>query len=131
MAKRFHKYGKRQSDGFRSGLEGRVADDLTNNGVYWEYEQRKYNLVIPRSYTPDFVLGNGTVLEVKGYFDQEDRRLIKLFKEQHSDVDIRMVFQKPHQKLTKTGRMTYATWCDRYNVPWCQGPEIPKDWTVL
>ena len=131
MAKRFHKYGKRQADGFRSGLEGKVADDLTNNGVYWEYEQRKYNLVIPRSYTPDFVLGNGTVLEVKGYFDQEDRRLIKLFKEQHSDVDIRMVLQKPHQKLTKTGRMTYATWCDRYNVPWCQGPEIPKDWTVL
>ena len=131
MAKRFHKYGKRQADGFRSGFEGQVADDLSNNGVYWEYEQRKYNLVIPRSYTPDFVLGNGIVLEVKGYFDQEDRRLIKLFKEQHSDVDIRMVFQKPHQKLTKTGRMTYATWCDRYNVPWCQGPEIPKDWTVL
>jgi hypothetical protein len=131
MAKRFHKYGKRQPDGFRSGFEGKVADDLTNNGVYWEYEQRKYNLVIPRSYTPDFVLGNGTVLEVKGYFDQEDRRLIKLFKEQHSDVDIRMVLQKPHQKLTKTGRMTYATWCDRYNVPWCQGPSIPKDWTLL
>jgi hypothetical protein len=131
MAKRFHKYGKRQADGFRSGFEGQVADDLSNNGVYWEYEQRKYNLVIPRSYTPDFVLGNGVVLEVKGYFDQEDRRLIKLFKEQHSDVDIRMVLQKPHQKLTKSGRMTYATWCDRYNVPWCEGPSIPKDWTLL
>lgn len=131
MAKRFHKYGKRQADGFRSGFEGRVADDLNDNGVYWEYEQRKYNLVIPRSYTPDFVLGNGVVLEVKGYFDQEDRRLIKLFKEQHSDVDIRMVLQKPHQKLTKSGRMTYATWCDRYNVPWCEGPSIPKDWTLL
>ena len=131
MAKRFHKNGKRQADGFRSGFEGRVADDLNDNGVYWEYEQRKYNLVIPRSYTPDFVLGNGVVLEVKGYFDQEDRRLIKLFKEQHSDVDIRMVLQKPHQKLTKSGRMTYATWCDRYNVPWCEGPSIPKDWTLL
>jgi hypothetical protein len=99
--------------------------------VYWEYEQRKYNLVIPRSYTPDFVLGNGVVLEVKGYFDQEDRRLIKLFKEQHPDVDIRMVLQKPHQKLTKSGRMTYATWCDRYNVPWCEGPCLPRDWTLL
>ena len=131
MAKRFHKYGKRQADGFRSGFEGQVADNRSNNGVYWEYEQRKYNLVIPRSYTPDFVLGNGVVLEVKGYFDQEDRRLIKLFKEQHSDVDIRMVLQKPHQKLTKSGRMTYATWCDRYNVPWCEGPSIPKDWTLL
>lgn len=65
MAKRFHKYGKRQADGFRSGLEGKVADDLTNNGVYWEYEQRKYNLVIPRSYTPDFVLETELFLRSK------------------------------------------------------------------
>ncbi len=131
MAQRFHKYGKRQTDGFRSGFESRVAADLTKNGVYWEYEQHKYNLVIPRSYTPDFVLSNGVVLEVKGYFDAEDRRLIKLFKEQHGDVDIRMVLQKPHQKLTKTGSMTYARWCDKYNVPWCEGPSLPSDWTLV
>jgi hypothetical protein len=131
VARRFHKYGKRQADGFRSGFESRVAEDLTENGVYWEYEQRKYNLVIPRSYTPDFVLGNGVVLEVKGYFDAEDRRLIKLFKEQHSDVDIRMVLQKPHQKLSKGGKSSYADWCDKYNVPWCEGPSLPRDWTLL
>jgi len=131
VARRFHKYGKRQADGFRSPIEGQVADDLSENGVYWEYEQRKYNLVIPRSYTPDFVLGNGVVLEVKGWFDQEDRRLIKLFKQQHSDVDIRMVFEKAHRKLTKSSRMTYATWCDKYNVPWCEGPSLPRDWTLL
>jgi hypothetical protein len=65
---------------------------------------------------------------VKGYFDAEDRRLIKLFREQHPDVDLRMVLQKPHQKLTKTGRMTYATWCERYSVPWCEGSLIPKSW---
>lgn len=131
MARRFHKYGKRQTDGFRSGFESKVAKDLTNNGVYWEYEQRKFDLVIPRSYTPDFVLGNGVVLEVKGYFDAEDRRLIKLFREQHPDVDLRMVLQKPHQKLQKGGRMDYAGWCEKYNVPWCEGPSLPQDWVLL
>lgn len=129
MARRFHKYGKRQADGFRSGFEGKVADHLNAAGVNWEYEQYKYDLLIPRSYTPDFVLSNGVVLEVKGYFDAEDRRLIKLFKEQHPSVDIRMVLQKPHQKLTKTGSMTYARWCDKYSVPWCEGPIIPSSWS--
>ena len=131
MTRRFHKYGKRQTDGFRSGFESKVAKDLTNNGVYWEYEQRKFDLVIPRSYTPDFVLGNGVVLEVKGYFDAEDRRLIKLFREQHPDVDLRMVLQKPYQKLQKGGRMDYAGWCEKYNVPWCEGPSLPQDWVLL
>lgn len=131
MARRFHKYGKRQTDGFRSGFESKVAKDLTDNGVYWEYEQRKFDLVIPRSYTPDFVLGNGVVLEVKGYFDAEDRRLIKLFREQHPGVDLRMVLQKPHQKLQKGGRMDYAGWCEKYNVPWCEGPSLPQDWVLL
>jgi hypothetical protein len=128
MARRFHKYGKRQADGFRSGLEGQVAKQLTASGNQWTYESQSFDLLIPRSYTPDFFLDNGVVLEVKGYFDAEDRRLIKLFREQHPDVDLRMVLQKPHQKLTKTGRMTYATWCERYSVPWCEGSLIPKSW---
>jgi hypothetical protein len=128
MARRFHKYGKRQADGFRSGFEGQVAKQLTASGNQWSYESQSFDLLIPRSYTPDFFLDNGVVLEVKGYFDAEDRRLIKLFREQHPDVDLRMVLQKPHQKLTKTGRMTYATWCERYSVPWCEGSLIPKSW---
>jgi hypothetical protein len=128
MARRFHKYGKRQADGFRSGFEGKVADHLKTAGSDWTYESRSFNIQIPRSYTPDFFLENGVVLEVKGFFDAEDRRLIKLFKQQHPDVDIRMVFQKPHQKLTKTGVMTYALWCEKYNVPWCEGPSVPSDW---
>ena len=74
MARRFHKYGKRTRDGFRSGFESEVAKDLSNCGVPWTYETQKYDLVIPRRYTPDFVLGNGRVIEVKGYFDSEDRR---------------------------------------------------------
>jgi len=131
MSRRFHKYGKRQADGFRSGFEGKVADHLKSAGSDWTYESRSFNIQIPRSYTPDFFLENGVVLEVKGFFDAEDRRLIKLFKQQHPDVDIRMVLQKPHQKLTKTGVMTYALWCEKYNVPWCEGPFVPSDWLAV
>lgn len=130
MARRFHKYGKRQADGYRSGFESRVANHLKAAGSSWSYESRSFDLLIPRSYTPDFFLGNGVVLEVKGYFDAEDRRLIKLFSQQHPSVDIRMVLQKPHQKLTKTGVMTYATWCDKHNIPWCEGPTVPTDWLL-
>jgi hypothetical protein len=41
-----------------------------------------------------------------------------------------MVLQKPHQKLTKTGRMTYASWCEKHKVPWCEGPTIPSNWLL-
>jgi|TARA_R100000781_G_scaffold53050_1_gene34679 hypothetical protein len=129
MARRFHKYGKRTKDGYRSGFEGQVALNLKDCGVDFKYEQQKYDLVIPRSYTPDFVLKNGRVIEVKGYFDSEDRRLIRVFKEQHPDVDIRMCFQNPYAKLSKTAKMTYAMWCDKHNIPWCRGPHLPKRWT--
>ena len=131
MARRFHKYGKRTRDGYRSGFESEVAKDLTQLGVTYEYEKHKYDLVIPRSYTPDFVLANGKVIEVKGYFDSEDRRLMRVFKEQHPDVDIRMCFQNPHQRLSKTAKMSYAMWCDKHNIPWCRGPHLPQRWTLL
>jgi len=131
MARRFHKYGKRTRDGFRSGFESDVAHNLKEQGVYFEYEKHKYDIVIPRSYTPDLVLANNIVVEIKGMFDSDDRRLIRLFKEQHPDVDIRMCFQKPHQKLSRTAKMTYSQWCDKHNIPWCRGPHLPKRWTAL
>ena len=131
MARKFHKYGKRTKDGYRSGFEQEVAKHLEESKIDYEYEKKKYDVVIPRSYTPDFILPNGRVIEVKGYFDQEDRRLIRIFKEQHPDVDIRMCFQKPHQKLSKTAKMTYAMWCDKHNIPWCKGPCLPRRWTTL
>jgi len=53
------------------------------------------------------------------------------FKKQHPDIDIRMCFQNPHQKLSRTAKMTYAMWCDKHNIPWCKGPGLPRRWTTL
>jgi hypothetical protein len=106
---------------FRSGLEERVADLLCNLGVSYEYESTRVPYVIQHNYTPDF-------LECKGYWDPEDRRKIKAVKKQNPDLDIRMVFQSPYNKISKKSKTTYAMWCDRLDIPWCEFHSIPINW---
>ena len=113
---------------FRSGLEERVADLMCELGVKYEYESTKVSYVIQHHYTPDFVLPNGTYLECKGYFAPEDRRKIKNVKEQHPELDIRMVFQNPYNKISKRSKTTYAKWCEKNNIPWTSFTTIPIEW---
>ena len=61
-------------------------------GVSFEYETTKVDYTIAHNYTPDFVLSNGVILETKGYWDDEDRRKMRNIKQQHPELDIRMVF---------------------------------------
>ena len=86
---------------FRSGLEEKVADLLCNLGVKYEYETEKVPYTIPHLYTPDFFLPNGIVLECKGYWDAEDRRKIKAVKQQHPEIDLRMVFNDGGKQILK------------------------------
>ena len=113
---------------FRSGLEERVADLLCNLGVSYEYESTKVPYVIQHNYTPDFLLPNGVFLECKGYWDAEDRRKIKAVKQQHPELDLRMVFQAPYNTITKKSKTTYAAYCDKLNIPWCSFANIPIKW---
>lgn len=59
---------------FRSKLEEKVADLLSNLGVSYEYESTKVSYVIQHNYTPDFILPSGIWLETKGYWDSKDRK---------------------------------------------------------
>lgn len=113
---------------YRSGLEEKVADLLNNLGVIYEYETNKVAYTISHYYIPDFILPSGVILEVKGYFGPEDRRKIKNIKQQSPDVDIRMVFQSPFNKISKSSKTTYAKWCDRLDIPWCAFYDIPIEW---
>ena len=115
---------------FRSGLEERVADLLCELGVTYEYESTKVPYVIQHSYTPDFLLPNGVFLECKGYWDPEDRRKIKAVKTQSPELDIRMVFQAPFNKISKKSKTTYAKWCERHNILWCSYATIPLEWLI-
>jgi hypothetical protein len=115
---------------FRSGLEEKVADLMVNLGVKYEYESTKVPYQIMHSYTPDFLLPNGIFLETKGYWEASDRRKMKAVKEQHPELDIRMVFQSPYNKISKKSKTTYAKWCEKHDIPWASYGNIPIDWLV-
>ena len=114
--------------GFRSKLEENVADLLFQLKVDYEYESRHFPYVIQHQYCPDFILPNGTILECKGYWSPADRRKIKQVVKDNPDLDLRMVFQNPFNRISKKSKTTYAKWCTRYGIKWCAYHAIPVEW---
>ena len=113
---------------FRSGLEEKVADLMIDLGVKYQYESTKVPYVIHHNYVPDFILPNGIYLECKGLWEPEDRRKIKAVIQQHPEIDLRMVFQAPYNKISKRSKTTYAKYCDQHSIPWCHYGSIPAEW---
>ena len=113
---------------FRSGLEEKVADLMVNLGVEYEYEADKLPYIIEHSYIPDFRLPNGIYLETKGLWESEDRRKVLAVIQQHPEIDLRMVFMSPYNKINKKSKTTYAKWCDKHNIKWCHYGSIPIEW---
>ena len=113
---------------FRSGLEEKVADLMVELGVKYEYESTKIPYIIRHNYTPDFLLPNGIYLECKGYWSPEDRRKIKQVKQTNPDIDLRMVFQAPYNRISKKSKTTYAQFCERLSIPWTRYDSIPIEW---
>lgn len=114
---------------FRSGLEERTAKYLKKLKVKFTYEKIKirWQDLRYRTYTPDFVLANGIIVETKGRFIVSDRQKHLMIKEQHPDLDIRFVFSNPNSKLYKGSKTTYADWCDKHGFKWAK-EEIPLEW---
>lgn len=123
-------YARARAAGYRSGLETRNAKRLDHLGADYEYEPFKLPFVQPakpRTYLPDFVLPNGIVIDTKGRWITEDRQKFKMIAEQHPDIDIRLVFSNPYQKIGKTSRTTYAMYADRMGLKWAK-EIIPQEW---
>ena len=114
---------------YRSGLEEKVAKELTTKGITFQYEERKvkYDVHETRTYTPDFELPNGIIIETKGRFTTYDRKKHLLIQKQHPSLDIRFVFSNPNSRLYKGSKSTYASWCDKYNFKYAK-KLIPKEW---
>ncbi|TPJ33652.1 hypothetical protein [Mesorhizobium sp. B2-8-3] len=116
--------------GFRSGLEEINARHLEAHGVEVRFETLKVPYVVPetrRTYTPDFPLPNGIIVETKGKLEPKDRAKHLFIKLQHPELDIRFVFQRPHDKIVKGSKTTYAMWCDKYGIKWATRV-IPVEW---
>lgn len=117
--------------GYRSGLEEQTGINLTEREVSFEYEKMKITWLDSkeRSYTPDFVLKNGIIIETKGRFVSADRRKHKEIKKQYPDLDIRFVFSNSRSKLYKGAKSTYGEWCDKHGFLYSD-KVIPELWTV-
>lgn len=116
--------------GFRSGLEEKVAGDLTSRGVLFTFEKLKVKYTMPESnhtYTPDFQLANGIIVETKGRFLAADRKKHLLIQQQRPDLDIRFVFQRAKTPITTGSATTLAMWADKNGFKWAE-KLIPEAW---
>ena len=116
-------------EGYRSGFEDDVAKELRSKGIKFTYEEEKIKWVDlkVRTYTPDFVLPNGIIIETKGRFVANDRRKHKEISKQFPELDIRFVFQNSRAKLYKGARSSYGDWCKKYGFQYAE-KTIPDDW---
>jgi hypothetical protein len=118
--------------GYKSGLEDNIAEQLEALGKPVNYEVRKikwedYKL---RSYTPDFELDNGIIIESKGRFLADDRRKHLEVQRQHPELDIRFVFSNSkvyYSAKTTKNRKTYGDWCDANGFKYADRL-IPQEW---
>lgn len=114
---------------FRSQLEVRVKNALEKENIPYLYEVSKFDYTLTSSYTPDFFLPNGVILEVKGFFKPTDRRKMAAMKKQHPELDIRFVFQRDNT-ITRTSKTTYTQWATKHGFPSCVFPNIPPSWLL-
>lgn len=102
---------------------------------YEGYKLRYTQPEKPRTYTPDFVLPNGIIIETKGRFVTADRQKHLFIQACHPGLDIRFVFSNPNARIGKTSKTTYAMWCGRAGftyaarlvpMPWLDEPADPE-----
>ena len=119
-------------NGYRSGLEETVANYLQDRNISFEYENKantiKYNIPAKNhTYLPDFKLPNGIIVETKGRFLLADRKKHELIKQQHPEIDIRIVFSNSKTRISKSSKTTYGMWCEKIGIPYAD-KEIPQSW---
>ena len=115
---------------YRSGLEEFTANFLKeHNQKRIRYEDIKIKWVDlrHRTYTPDFILDNGIIIETKGFFDSEDRRKHTEIRKQFPEYDIRFVFSNSNSRLYKRSKTTYSSWCEKNNFRYSHRI-IPLTW---
>lgn len=116
--------------GFRSGLEEKVAKYLTSKGVGFSFETLKVPYVKPETkhtYTPDFILDNGIIIETKGRWLLDDRKKHLLIRKQHPHLDIRILFQNANAKISKGSKTSYANFCEKHGIQYAHR-EVPEAW---
>jgi len=119
---------------FRSGYEKKVYDNAIAHGRQLDFERPDtilhYTKPARRArYLPDFALPNGILVETKGRLTAADRAKMLRVKEEHPQADIRFLFQRAGQRITRSpNSLTYGEWADKHGFRWSAGDTIPEEW---
>ena len=115
--------------GYRSCLEHAISLYLKKLKHKNDYESIKieWEDLTYRTYTPDFILSNGIIIETKGRFLAADRKKHLCIKKQHPKLDIRFIFTNSKSKLRKGSKTSYGDWCEKYNLLYADRI-IPEKW---
>jgi hypothetical protein len=125
---------------YRSGLEEKVAAQLDHAGVDYDYEGQWVHYDVPArraKYLPDFpIKATNILIEAKGRFGgryrgskgAEERQKLILLKEQHPELEIRIVFERASTPIYKGSKTTYAKWADDHGFMWADKGTVPGAW---
>lgn len=109
------------SKGYRSNFEYEIAKYLEKLKLDFEYEKERVKYVVPetiKTYTPDWKV-NGVLYESKGRFTVVDRKKMLLIRDSNPGLTIRIIFQNSLVKISKASKTTYAEWCEKNHLEWC------------
>lgn len=98
---------------FKSTLEQKFSNEFK-----LPYETHKLDYISKHTYTPDFTVNKHTFIETKGRFTSSDRSKIKQVIQQHPEITLALVFQKPNQMISKVSTTSYAVWCAKHGIQW-------------
>ena len=117
------------AQGFRSGLEEKIAAQLRLAGINPCYESRKlpYRVEETHNYTPDFPVTKSLIIETKGRFQTADRMKMLKIKAQYPDIEFRFVFTNSKAKISKVSNTTYGRWCEKNGFKYAD-KLIPTEW---
>ena len=104
-------WSERLQKPFRSNWEIEIAELLTELGIKWTYEPKRfYFRAEQESYLPDFFLDDYNCwLEVKGYMDKRSEKRCRLFKKYHEkETGFFLVMEEEIKLLRQEPKMIYA-----------------------
>ena len=117
------------AQGFRSGLEEKIAAQLRLAGINPCYESRKlpYRVEETHNYTPDFPVTDRIIIETKGRFLTADRMKMLEVKKQYPHLEFRFIFNNSKARISKASQTTYARWCEKNGFKYAD-KLIPTEW---
>lgn len=122
---------------YRNGFEKKTGESLELSNTEFSYEKTKIDYTVSGTYLVDFDIitksGKTIYIETKGNgrsFDHATRRKMIAVKEQHPELDVRIVFYSDGKigRKRKDGTfMKQSDWAIKYGFKYAIR-DIPQEW---